>query len=78
LGKAPSEHVRELGYRSFGAGENCAPGQRTPAKVMETWMGSEGHRANILNKDYAEIGIGMARANGGTCYWTLVFATPAR
>jgi uncharacterized protein YkwD len=77
-GKGPNERVRDLGYKSLGAAENCAAGQRTPAQVMHSWMNSQGHRGNILGKDTTEIGIGMALSAGGTPYWTLVFATPTR
>lgn len=43
-------------YRS--AGENIAMGQRTPEQVMDSWMNSSGHRANILNSSFKAIGVG--------------------
>ncbi len=59
-------------------GENVAAGQATPSAVMQSWMNSPGHRANILNRDFTEIGIGYAtnRSSQYTHYWTQVFARP--
>lgn len=57
-----------LSYRS--AGENIAYGQRTPQQVVTGWMNSSGHRANILNASYTQIGVGYV-ANGH--YWTQMF-----
>lgn len=48
--------------------ENVAHGYRTPAAVVSAWMNSRGHRANILNGRYTEIGVG----NSGT-FWTQTF-----
>lgn len=70
-GKDPGQRLAEVGYESSGWGENVAAGQRTPAEAMATWMNSEGHRANILNGSFTEIGLGRS----GT-YWTQVFGTP--
>ncbi len=58
------------------AGENIAAGQDTPAAVMAAWMGSEGHRANILNPNFRELGIGYF--HGGSWFgdfWVQDFAT---
>jgi uncharacterized protein YkwD len=52
------------GAKSWRLGENIAWGTgslATPAEIMEAWMHSPGHRANILNKGFREIGIGIAR-----------------
>jgi uncharacterized protein YkwD len=76
-GQGPGERLESLGYRSFGVAENCGAGQRTPAEVVETWMNSQGHRANILGENYRDVGIGMAKTTRGKTYWTLLFATPA-
>lgn len=59
-----------VSYRT--AGENVAYGQSTPAEVMNAWMNSSGHRANILNSAYSEIGIGVYKKNG-TYYWSQLF-----
>lgn len=76
-GKDPGQRLRDVGYRSFGWGENCAAGQRTAAEAVSTWMNSPGHRANILNGSFTEIGIGIAPNGRGGHYYTQVFATPA-
>ena len=56
--------------------ENVASGQRSAKEVVEGWMNSEGHRANILQGNYTEIGIGVAKAANGALYYTQVFAKP--
>jgi len=58
-------------YRT--AGENLASGQRTPVEVVQAWMDSPGHRANILNSDYGNIGIGVVIDDDGTFFWTQMF-----
>jgi uncharacterized protein YkwD len=77
-GKNPGDRLREVGYVGSNWGENVAAGQRTPAEVVEGWMNSEGHRRNILNPQYTEIGLGIAGGDRGGYYWTQVFGTPAR
>lgn len=72
-GKGPGERLADVGYKHRGWAENVAMGQRTPAEVVQSWMGSEGHKANILSR-HAEIGIGIAATADGTRYWTQVFA----
>jgi len=57
-----------IGYRT--AGENIAKGQTTPQAVVNAWMNSAGHRANILNASFTEIGVGYV-ADGS--YWTQMF-----
>lgn len=74
-GKGPGERLADIGYKHRGWAENCAAGQRTPGEAVTSWMNSEGHKANILSQ-HAEIGIGVAVAEGGTKYWTQVFANP--
>jgi uncharacterized protein YkwD len=68
------DRAAAAGYpRDEAGGENIAMGYRTPAEVMDGWMNSEGHRANILNCDFKAIGVGLARDPDGTAYWTQVF-----
>lgn len=62
----------EVGYSYRKAGENIAYGQRSAEEVMNAWMNSEGHRANILG-DYDYIGIGVYE-KGGVIYWAQFFA----
>ena len=65
---SPFEMMTTLGIDRWGAAENIARGQKTAEEVMNSWMNSPGHRANILSEEYAEIGVGYA---GG--YWTQWF-----
>ena len=65
--------VTEAGISYRSVGENIAYGQRTPEEVMNSWMNSSGHRANILGS-YDYIGIGVTYKNG-TYYWSQFFAT---
>lgn len=53
-------------------GENIAAGQTTPSAVMNAWMNSSGHRANILSEHYTKIGV-SCYVKDGTCYWVQVF-----
>lgn len=63
-------HENSISYRS--AGENVAYGQRTPDEVVNAWMNSDGHRANILNESFTQIGVGVY-SNGSTYYWSQLF-----
>ena len=63
---SPFEMIRNFGISYKSAGENIARGQRTPQAVVDGWMNSSGHRANILNKAYTKIGVGYV-ADGD--YW---------
>ena len=63
----------EAGVNFRGAGENIAYGQNSPEKVMEGWMNSSGHRANILNSSYTSIGVGHYQNTSGVNYWTQLF-----
>ncbi|SCL20325.1 CAP domain-containing protein [Micromonospora inyonensis] len=73
-GSDVGDRLARVGYDWRGYGENVAWNQQTPAAVMAAWMNSAGHRANILNCAFTEIGVGVARSNGP--YWTQVFGTP--
>ena len=69
---SPFEMLHAFGITYRTAGENIAKGQKSARSVMGAWMNSEGHRANILNKDFSEIGIGYA-SDGKITYWVQVF-----
>ena len=58
--------ITNAGYRWSGAGENIAKGQRTPQDVMTSWMNSSGHKANILNCKFKNIGVGVAADTRGS------------
>ena len=57
-GRSFSSVLTDNGIRFTGAGENIAWGQRSPEEVMQAWMNSDGHRANILNARFTKIGVG--------------------
>ena len=67
---SPFDMMKKFGISYRTAGENIARGQRTPEEVVNGWMNSEGHRANILNSSFTEIGVGYV-ADGN--YWTQMF-----
>ncbi len=71
-GSSFSTALRQAGVSYMGSGENIAYGQRTPKEVMDGWMNSSGHRANILNANYKNIGIGYYE-NNGVKYWVQLF-----
>ena len=66
----PFQMLRSFGLSYRTAGENIAYGQKTPQAVVNAWMNSSGHRANILNASYTQIGVGYV-ADGH--YWTQLF-----
>ena len=65
--------MKTYGVSYKTAGENIAKGQKTAQSVMNGWMNSSGHRANILKSDYTKIGVGYAKASDGTTYWVQIF-----
>ncbi|MET3695981.1 uncharacterized YkwD family protein [Bacillus oleivorans] len=67
---SPFDMMRSFGIQYKSAGENIAMGQRSPEEVVQAWMNSAGHRANILNSSFTHIGVGYV-ANGN--YWTQMF-----
>ncbi|MCL2256360.1 MAG: SafA/ExsA family spore coat assembly protein [Firmicutes bacterium] len=69
----PFQMLRSFGIPFSTAAENIAHGQRTPADVMNSWMNPPGHRANILNPNFNQIGVGIARDNRGNLFWTQMF-----
>ena len=74
-GQSPFDRMKAAGISYRTAGENIAAGQRTPQEVVNAWMNSEGHRANILNASYTRLGVGYASGSGAySTYWTQCFA----
>lgn len=71
-GSDPGERITRAGYAWMTYGENVAYGYSTPEQVMTGWMNSPGHRQNILNCEFKEIGVGLAQPN---FYWTQAFGT---
>jgi len=79
-GSSLASRISATGYQFSAAAENIAAGSSTPEQVVSSWMNSSGHRANILNPNLQEIGIGyyfLADDTGSVNfnhYWTQVFA----
>ena len=71
-GESFSTVLKEHGVSYRGSGEHIAWGQKTPEIVVNTWMNSEGHRANILNSRFTKIGVGYY-VNNNTPYWVQLF-----
>jgi uncharacterized repeat protein (TIGR02543 family) len=74
-GRTFSDRIQAAGYQYNTAGENIAAGYSTPEAAMNGWMNSSGHRANILNSSYCDLGVGYAYDSGSTYdhYWTQDF-----
>ena len=70
-GSNPLDDVMSAGYHA--AGENIASGHPTPEAVVDGWMNSSAHRANILSPDFSYIGVGYCES-GGHYYWVQIFA----
>ncbi|MFI8091109.1 CAP domain-containing protein [Streptomyces sp. NPDC086080] len=72
-GSRPWDRAAAAGSARRTVGENIACGQRSPAEVVEGWMNSPGHRANILKADFTHIGVGFAGGGRAGTYWTQLF-----
>ena len=67
---SPFDMMKQFGIKYRTAGENIAMGYRSPQSVVNGWMNSPGHRANILNGSFKEIGMGYVESGN---YWTQMF-----
>lgn len=76
-GSNTGTRISRTGYRYRTYGENVAAGYGSADAVMTAWMNSSGHRANILNGNFTQIGVGLAYKSDGTPFWTMVLAAPA-
>ena len=72
-GSSFSSALTEQGVSYRMSGENIAYGQATPEAVMEGWMNSSGHRANILNGSFQNIGVGLYEDEQGVKHWVQLF-----
>lgn len=81
-GATLASRLSAVGYAYWSAAENIAAGYGTPASVVAGWMNSSGHRANMLNCNFTEIGVGYyyLASDGGSVnyhhYWTQDFGKP--
>ncbi|MCI8525496.1 MAG: CAP domain-containing protein [Oscillospiraceae bacterium] len=70
--------LTDLGVTTGYCGENAATGHTTAQQAVERWLQSEGHRANILNSNYTQLGVGMAPNTGSVyrgCAWVQLFTS---
>jgi uncharacterized YkwD family protein len=70
---SPFDMMKQFGISYKSAGENIAMGQKSPKEVVTAWMNSQGHRENILNSSFTDIGVGIAKNSSGSIYWTQMF-----
>jgi uncharacterized YkwD family protein/spore coat assembly protein SafA len=70
---SPFTMMKNFGISYRAAAENIAAGQTTAQEVVNAWMNSPGHRANILNGTYTYIGVGYAKGGTQRYYWTQMF-----
>lgn len=75
-GSDAGDRLTRAGYAWTAWGENVAMGYPTASSVVIGWMGSPGHRANILNGTFTTIGVGVVEDAAGRPYWTMVLARP--
>jgi uncharacterized protein YkwD len=77
-GSTMQSRIQATGYSYKAIAENIAAGQATPQAVMQSWLNSSGHKRNILNPQYTEIGIAYTNNSSSkfTHYWTQDFGTP--
>nr|MDJ0976655.1 CAP domain-containing protein [Planctomycetota bacterium] len=78
-GNAPWDRLTDAGISWRTAGENVAVGQPTPAAVVQAWVNSPGHYANMVNGAFTNLGMGVQEGAGGVYsgpWWTQLFYTP--
>ncbi|MCS6912143.1 MAG: CAP domain-containing protein [Myxococcales bacterium] len=75
-GSRPGDRITRQGYAWSAAGENIAAGYRTPQAVVDAWLASAGHCANIMSRTFTQTGVGVATGGRYGIYWTQVFARP--
>lgn len=78
-GSTLGSRIGATGYRYSAAGENLAAGNTDALSVFQGWMNSEGHRTNILNRQFTEVGFGLFDSTGSSdfgLYWVQSFGKP--
>ena len=73
---SPFDMLKQFGVSFSAAGENIAAGQKSAEEVMNSWMNSSGHKANILNANYTQIGVGFYRGGQYGTEWVQLFIKP--
>lgn len=79
-GEGPLDRIHQAGYTSYAAaGENLAAGSDDPEFIVQGWLASDEHCANLMNPQYEHTGIGFYEGPGAlTYYWTHTFAAPLK
>lgn len=72
-GSSMGDRAKQAGYQWRGIAENVAAGQKSSSAVVQAWLKSPGHCANIMNPNYNETGVGAVQGRDGTLYWTMVY-----
>lgn len=75
-GTTLGDRARQFGYDFYVVGENLGAGQRTPQQVFRDWMNSPGHRRNVLDPRFVELGVGVAVGGRYQTYWVQEFGQP--
>jgi uncharacterized protein YkwD len=75
-GSTLGERARQFGYDYYVVGENLGAGQSTPQQVFRDWMNSPGHRRNVLDPRFVELGVGVAVGGRYRTYWVQEFGRP--
>ncbi len=77
-GSTPADRATRAGYRWRSVGENIAAGQTTPEAVVESWIKSPPHCANLMAPQFTEMGVAYSvdRASKAGIYWAQLFGTP--
>ncbi len=77
-GRSFSQRISDAGYAWSAVGENIAAGQRTVEDVMNGWLQSPGHCANIMNGSFTEVGVSCVSNDASSYkqYWTMDLARP--
>lgn len=72
-GSNSADRILDTGYQYSTVGENVAAGYADAEAVIAAWMASDGHRENILNPSFEELGVGYSVGSDGSAYWTQDF-----
>lgn len=72
-----SSRIQRSGFHFMIVGENIAAGQRTPEDVFSAWMTSTGHRENICNPYFTQVGLACKQSAAGHMFWCVIFAGAA-
>jgi uncharacterized protein YkwD len=78
-GSTPGDRVTAAGYAWQTTGENIAAGYSSAETVVDAWIGSPGHCANLLNPQFTQVGVACVAGDGGNTYrnyWTMELARP--